>query len=764
MKLDQYASISGRLVPAHGEEDAASAPMVTVDQIVGILRRQIVLIAACVVLTIGAAAVILSQMTPQFSASAQVKLVQPERVNRTVGNLLSEIDVDDKFIAGEVQVMESGRLLAKVVESLELYESPEFNPELREEDSLFATVRRLKGTVMGLFRPAAPPPAGAAEENPVFTKALNAQRDAIGEYGTVIGALRSQMRVRQVGNTSVVDINVVSADPRKATAIANTVADSYIMTQIESRFASVRRVTNWLNDRLSDLRTELERSETAVQDFIARELLANGETTRQLEKEIDELTSRLAAAQSDRANAVAEVNMLRDLIDRRGIDAAAVVLASSIVEGNRDRMVLLRQRESEIAERFGPDTDKLTPVRLELDALAIENRREVNRLMDERLALADVAAERMRILEERMGVLRARSIELGRSEVELRQLRREADANKAVYEKFLATYKESRELGDLRQSLAEVISYAEVPSAPSSPRSKVALVLAAFAGISAGVGLALLREFFRRGVVDAEQLTRKTGVEAFGSFSRLRNRREDVLDTVVADPRSPLAEEARSLRSLLLLGNAQRPLVIAATSSRHGEGGTTTAMLLARAFGEMGTTCLVIDADLMRRTLSQRLEIAVGPDLIDCLTGKAEMVDAMRVDERLHCAVLPIVGEVVDPSALLMSCAMDRVLAMARENFEVVVIDTPPILATTAEPLVMGRHADVVLLTAEWNATPRKTIIEAIGAMRRVNAKQLGLVFSKVDRRAEARFNRYVNRYGGSARPSPAFHPQTVVG
>lgn len=730
---DPYAArrLPGRVDP--------EPPATTLDfgQIFGILRRRLWLILLCILAALIVAGVILARTTPLYTASAQLKLDQQEQINRSFRDLVTDFDMDSKVIAGEIAVIESARLLTRVVDTLGLDADPEFNPALREPSRLDAAVSAVKGWVKSLVELE---PQSAAPIPDSIAAAASRQAATLGEHGAVVGNLRSRISASQLGTAYIVNVAVTSEDPRKAAAIANTVVDAYLHEQLESKFATMRRVSNWLSGRMGDMRARLEESEAAVQAFMAREIGADGETVGLLEQQISEMTTMLVAARSDHAEALARNEILRRFVEASGAGAAASILASPILEANRAQLLALRNEEARILDRFGGDSAKLKPLGREIEALQAENAVEVDRVLIESDDTVSVAAARIELLDRALRDLRERALDLGRRQLELRQLEREAESNQVIYEKFLATFKESRELLDLQTADAKVISYADVPSGKSSPRIKVSLILALAAGTFAGIGIAFLLELTNRGFRSVSELASRTGVPVFGSLSRTKGNglfRRDPVATMLRDARSQVAEEARALRTFIQMSGTPRRGVICFSSSLPGEGHTDAAILTALSFSQMGLSCVVVDADLRERPVARRLGRSGLPDIVAVLRGEALPENAVAASEHTGLCYLPAETPVADPTALLLSGAMEALLDWLRQHFDIVLLNTPPVLSA-ADGLTLMDRADLTLLAVRWQGTPADALAQALDLVNRIGVPACGLVLTGVKRSADA--------------------------
>ena len=737
--------------PALGE-DAAQPQQLSLDlgEIFQIVRRRLPLIVACVVLSVAAAGLLLSTMTPKYTATAQIMLESPSNVDRSIEDLVVGLSADTTAIEGELALMLSRRLLARVGERLGLIGDPEFNPQLREPAPVNQMIGGAKrfvkrlvlgdgGGAAGAASPAAGAGAGGDEQALLaLDAAAGAEQEVLGEYAGVANALRSSVRATQPGRSQLVDLRVTSADPRKAAAIANTSVNMYIEDRLEAKFESSRRLANWLTGRIRMLKANLETSEASVERFQEKLKGPDGEEPERLTRQIAELTSKLTAAMANHAQLNAQHVKARTLADGAGALVAMEVLSSDVLDSYRTTLARLQRREAEVAERFGESHPRLASIRLEIASVSDEMRREIDRLIEELRNDVAVAEAEVAALETSLGELEEKSRRLGADSVQLRQLERDAEANLVIYENFLAKLKRASEVEELQQADARVISYATPPSSPSSPKVGTTLALALVAGGFAGVGLAFLIEFFNRTFSTPEQVSRETGLPVFASISKLRRglRRARPLDWARTKPRSIIADEARRLRSFLSLDEVGTTRAVAVTSSLSGEGKTTTSLLLAWACAQAGRSCVVIRADAPPKG-APGAQGGEGPDLVAAIRGEASLEEALRRDDHGGFDVLPALRAVDDPSALFSSGRARSIVEMLRERYDVVIFDTPASFLRS-DASVLSRYADTILFAVQWRRTGRETVLQCLTAITAMHpGKSLGLVLTMVDRSRE---------------------------
>lgn len=732
--------------PAESPPPAEENITLNIDQVFRILIRRFWLITLCTLFAIAVGIAAIVTTTPTYTSGAQILLGEQGRSTGSGADIVSGRRLSDEVIEGELAILRSGRLIARVVEKLGLANDPEFNARLQEQSWLDIKIQQAKRMVKDLL--IQEKPTGSGKPSDAVRAAAAAQSAITGDIGAVVWRVSNRLVTRQVGNSFVISVGMTSTDPQKAAAISNAVVDEYILFSMEMSFDAAQRTTDWLDQRLQQMDDEVEEAENAVIAFRTN-LLTDSETVERVGQQMSELTTKLVTGRAELAVAEARYRQIAQLIEERGPTAASDVLSTPIVVKYRNELADLRREESDTLTRFGSDSLKLEPIRQSIQTVVSELDREVQRVADELSNDAELARAGVRSLQESLRAMELMLLTHQKDQVELRQLERVASANRLVYEEFLGRFKESREIQSFQIADAEVISYASPPNTPSTPKIFRTLVLACFAGAFVGIGFAFLLELRGSVLVSREEVARATGLQIFGALPLMRSRPEiaratrpqifsvlpfvrsrrwlrngpGLIPTRVLDE---AGQYARRLRSYIEVGTDEPVRTVLVTSSQPNEGKTMTALLVAWAFAQSGKTCLLLDAD-MRRSPISRLWPRGSADLRDVLRGHATLDEAAHHDRGTDLDFLAASAPSEDPAALLASKMSDRLLAEALERYDVIVIDSPP-LRPVNDALALAEHADLVLFAVRSRATSAKFANESISHLRVARSRKIGAV------------------------------------
>lgn len=566
---------------------------------------------------------------PLYRATTVVVLdPQVEKVVE-LGSVLPGLPTDNTAVNTEVEILSSRALLAEVADTLSLERDAEFNPALRPP-GLFDQVIATAKVMLGI------PPAEPLRESRTAT----------------LDALSDALTVRNIPDSMVFELTTESRSPEKAALISNTLSKLYIRRQIDLKFSATEQATEWLTDRVAELKIELEKAETDAKSFAAEMELINPETLELLSQQLKEVRERIFARETG--------------IKRSG--------RSNV----RDRAQLetLRALEIDLSKKIG---------RQSLDLVTLE------------------------------------------------QLQREATASRLIYEYFLSRLKETSVQQGVQQADSTILSPAEIPPAPARPRGVLVIVFSAMLLALVAAVQVIRREAMRQTFRSAEEIEEHTGLTVLGQIPRIPARhRKSVLTYVVSKPTSAAVEAIRNLRTSVFMAGPASPQIIMLTSSVPGEGKTTQALAMAQNMASLGKRVLVIEGDIRRRMFRSYFQMDDVPGMLGALTRKVRLEDAVWRSDQLGVDILP--GDKTDTNAadIFSSPQFGRLLRGARKSYDVILIDTPPVLVVP-DARVIGQHADAILYTVHWDKTPRRQVAAGLRSFQTVGLTVTGMVLSKVN-------------------------------
>ncbi|MCL5776873.1 polysaccharide biosynthesis tyrosine autokinase [Limibaculum sp. FT325] len=645
-----------------------------------------------------------SKQVPRYTASAQVILNVGDVQDPTgMRNPVRSYLFSTASINTELRSLQSEDLLRRVVQSLELQNHWEFNPSIPPppQATSASTLEKLFTTVTEPFRDAPPRPS--------FTPALGSPEAA---ESAAVSALRGVVSTRNLEGSYVFLISAQTLSPEMAPAIVNAVAQEYVASQRERSFNEIEESIVWLGERVAELKVELETAEGKVADFAAdasllgEEALVAGrlqlKAMRDQEAELWETAERLRK----------QISSLEEL--RRNDDFPGIARAATDPELQRLARGLSRD---DPAENALPEFDALFAQLIV--SLGSQAERLEGRARDLAAAVTELAAQ-----------VSAQSSDL----ITLQQLKREADAARVIYESFLGRLKEMSVRQGTQRSDVSVLTLAHGLGRPIFTNKTRDSLKGGLKGIGLAIILVLALNAIRTSIRSPEELEAVSGHSVISVIPNGPSRHaKAVLEEIVEKPGSRLGEAVRNLRTAIQLSNVDvTPKVVLVTSSVPEEGKSVLAAALAQTTALSGKRVLLVDADLRRRVLSKFFDTTGKQGLVSILSGASSFEDARIIDQRTGLHVVLAEGGKVTPVDLFESDQFARFLSDAREQYDLVVLDTPPVLAVP-DARVLAQHADATVYAVRWNKTSRRMVKTGLGSLSQAHVHVSVLALTRVD-------------------------------
>jgi polysaccharide biosynthesis transport protein len=319
--------------------------------------------------------------------------------------------------------------------------------------------------------------------------------------------------------------------------------------------------------------------------------------------------------------------------------------------------------------------------------------------------------------------------------VQLRALERESDANKTLLQQFLSRFEEISAQSDLvgKQTNARILSKAVVPEKPSEPKKRQLLALIFLAASTLAAALVLLVENMDRGFRSGDQIEESTVVRTFGLVPVLKGRRRagGPQGFVVKNPSSLLGESIRSVYTNILISRAKpAPRTVLLTSSQPKEGKTTLAGCLTRVCAMSGKRAVLVEADLHKPHVHRLLGVPQSPGLTEFYRGQARLQEILHQDKATGAFVIPSGRLGIDPTMVLGSAQMRELLADLSRDFDLVVVDSPPLMAVS-DARLLAPEMDASIFVVRWGKTHREVVRQSLREL--LDASLGGVVVSMVD-------------------------------
>ncbi|WP_207477692.1 GumC family protein [Arenibaculum pallidiluteum] len=708
------------------------------DLLMVLKRRKWWLIGTVAIITL-LGIVAATTMTPLYSATTSVMVDPREERVVNVEDILTGLPADAGTLESEIEVLKSDALAKRVIAQTGLDATAEFNPLIAraqaEANPPLIDVDRWISAVNPI--PAIKRWVAGAEEEPVDPDASARRAET-----AMLGKFMSRVDVRTVGRSRVLEVTFTSEDPALAQRVADTIAQLYITQQLEAKFDARQRANQWLGERLSKLREEVEKADRAVEQYRAQAGIVEGRDTRLINEQISGLNAQLIIARSDLNAARAQLSAAESAVRQRGGRAAFDAVDSPIVTNLRNQETLLRQREAELLNTLGPRHPQVIDLKEQIreiqNAIGAEAGNRLNGLRSQ----VQVAQERVSSLEANARRLEQEAGRLGGVEVEYRQLERVAEANRTLYQNFLSRSRETEEVNFERPN-AYIVSNASMPLDASFPNKKLVVAAAFVIACFLGLVLVFVAEQMETGLQtqdDVERLLRERTLSLIPVIPGALGRRRPQ-DYVLEKPSSAFAQAVKSLFTSLVIAHQRQGggNVILVTSAVPGEGKSTTAASLARIMSVAGRKALLIDCDLRRPQVHEALKLDNKLGLADFLAGGATLPQVLKKDPKSGADVITAGSHVDHPEEILRNPLFEQLLVNMGPQYSLIVLDTPPV-TPVSDTLVLADKASQCVMVARWRRTPAKLVEKALRRLKEAGGNVVGIALTQVDTRKAARY------------------------
>lgn len=555
-----------------------------------------------------------------------------------------------------------------------------------------------------------------------------------------IAAAAGSVTVKASGTTRILEVTCDSPDPRLAADFANALVAEFIEESLDSRWRTTAKTAEYLTKQLEDLKIKLEKSEDELQAYasaVGLQLTGSDEKGGKenvAEERFRALQSELLKAQAERMAAQSKYEMANSSPP----EALPQVLDDATLREYQSKLVDLRRQLAELSTTLMPANPKVQKVQAQIDEIEAALRREQSNVV-RRLGNDYQAALRREqlLLAEANVQSRLVSVQAAKA-VHYNILKREVDTNRQLYESMLQKVKEAGIASAMRASTYRVVDAATPPERPYRPRPARMAFFGLLGGLVLGFGFVIVRERADRTLQQPGDLTFYLNLPELGvipsgrsAVAKLGPRGPaglipgqsadgDKLELVTWKRKPSLIAESfrATLTSILLSGqNGERPRVIALTSAGPSEGKTTAASNLAIALAETNRRVLLVDADMRRPRLHDVFELPNEEGLSTLLQEKAplkgrELPAAVQETEVPGLFVLPSGPPSAHASNLMYSPRLPELIELFREEFDTVLIDTPPMLHL-ADTRLLARYCDTVILVVRAGRTSRDTALAA---------------------------------------------------
>lgn len=686
-------------------------------EIMGILLRRRLWIYGCTATMLLAAALVCIFMTPQYRAVSELQLLKQD---------LGELSVGDMNPAG------GG-----------------FADPLDFSLTLQTQVRVLKSDALAL--------QVIKELNLADAEAFRLDRQA-----TILERFKANLKVDGISGTRLITVSYTHPDPKMAARIVNQLVSDFVEYNFQVRYSATSKAAEFLGQQLVDLKSQVEKAqERAVQLQKDSGIFGEDERHNIVVTRLEQLNNEVTAAEEERVMKEAVYKLARSgnpelvagmLGGRTDPTASGTANSLALLTGLRQQEANLDAEYADAATKYGPAYPRLIQIKERLTSVRSSIAAELGKVVDRAKREYELSASREGAARGSFAEQKKIAAQMNNKAIDFLIAKHEADSSRVLYEHLLGKVKEADVLAGLRPSELHVVDQAAIPDHPARPNAPLYLAFGALAGMVLGVVCAFVAHTMDHTIRDVGEIEISGYAPVLGVIphagqlpgngskhwlnTQMRNARTDAAHhaSLPGLHNPAVAEAFRAVRTSLLLSQPDEPpKVLMITSGMAQEGKSFASLNLAAALAHNGSKVLLVDADLRRGTLSRVLNQHCVIGMSQVLLGDADLEDACRqLEDVPGITFIPAGAHPAQPSELLGSRRMAAIIESWRQQFDYVLIDTPPVLPVT-DAVVLSPKVDTVIVVVRFAFSNRPSIMRTIRVLRDVQAARLGLLVNAMD-------------------------------
>lgn len=582
--------------------------------------------------------------------------------------------------------------------------------------------------------------------NPAFDGGKTGRRESLDDplvRDRTLRAMRSQIAVVHKPKDEIIRVSATTTSPQVSAKVVNTLINDYVEYLFETRYGASKRASGWLEKQLDDLKQQVENDQTALTSLQAKlgfiglnesgnDSLFSQSLTSIGKAASDATIERIVAEAKYRFLQESDPNLIEGEVNLLGGSGASGTTTSSLLQTLRSAQATQSSSYARLLAQFGPNYPDVKEAKSQLDETTRQVKAEQSRILNQAKLSYSAATANEQMTAKALSGKQGQAFGQRNDMVKYLILLHDYQAHRTLYESLISRLQEAGITAGLEGGEVDIVDLADVPTKPAPPGRLTYYLGSLLAGLFLGFVLALLAEALNTRIRTPDQARRASSFASLGALPHL-SRRQALADSLQD---SPYMEAIDSVRASLFNAGASAPppRVLLVTSAQPGEGKSTTALYLAGVLAQHQARVLLLDCDLRRGTLSNKLELPSTPGMGEILTGSATFTQSLQPAPHIPGLRVVVCGTRPDIRAgvLLDSPQMRELLASARESFDYVVLNGPPTLGFS-DVLNLGQLADGTVMVVRNGVTERKVLKRAESVLRSAGVRMYGYILNDVN-------------------------------
>jgi capsular exopolysaccharide synthesis family protein len=659
----------------------------------------------------------------------------------------SYIGYDPGFLATQTQIIKSKKVGRQVVEKLKLDETyNQYFPQMNSDASVF---KKITGWGKSLFRVS------------MKLAGIGSRKDMAGNQVDLTEAEKKEQWIESLSQMisngisvgrgekeegSVVNISFVSTNPVLSADIVNSVSAAYKEFLLDMRTQSTSETLQWLEKKAADQREKLEASENRLQQYKKdQNIYLVDDQEAMFPQKVANLSNRLTQVQAE----MEEMSSLYQEISRMSLAEALNLpeVAESVTVADLRRKVIDQEQEiGTLSKSLGDKHPRMIRAKEDLQALKEKLNQEIRGVILSIKNKYELAQEQAANLQSLLDQTKQTATLMNDKLIQYEILKRDVKVNNILYERMLQRIKEYDATDTSSPINVWVVEQAAVPRMAFNKDLKRTILMGIIAGLMLGVGLAFFLEYLDNTVKTVEDAESRLNLPLMGAVPLLKDDNGKI-ETIVQDsPLSVVSEHYKAIRTAVLLSSSSgAPKSVLISSMNPKTGKTVTATNLALAFAQSELRVLLVDADMRRPRIHKVFGLDNKTGLSTCLAGQTG-IPISKKEEMPFLHFVPAGPVPPNPSELLSSHRLEKIIHGLRESYDCVIIDSPPMLTVT-DAILISKLVDQTLLVIRSGVSTYESMLRGEKILSGVNAKGLGYIVNALDQE-RVRYDYYYRTYG----------------
>jgi len=639
---------------------------------------------------------------PVYRGTAQILIERESPKILSLPDVMALNTSDRDYYQTQYEMLKSRSLAERIVKRLDLIHHPNFTPRKKKKS------------------------AEASEDTSLTSTWLT-------------NAFLARVVIEPVKNSRLVNVSFESKDPKLAAKAANTLAEEYILQNLELHSQLSQEASKWLWSEILEQRSKLEESEAALQKYkVDHGIIAIEEKETITPQKLAELNSEALAAQNQRAELETKVRQVESLSNEgKSLESIPEVLNNPFIQDLKNKQASLIQEHAELSSKYGPKHPQMIRLQSELGTVQDQINNEVDKIVNSIRIQYQVARAKEADLKSAFEDQKEEALDLSRKSVQYNILKREADTNRQMYEQMMKRLRETSISEEIDSTNIRIVDYAEEPRAPIRPKKRTNVLLAALIGLSLGIGLAFFFEYLDTSIKTPEEIEKNLNLPFLGTVPAIKipgASRKTIDELIVLDhPHSTPAESFRLIRTGILLSTAERPpKSILVTSAAPFEGKTLNSVNLALTMAQSGSRTILIDSDMRKPRIHAIFNVENDHGLTDLLTSDMNPESIIQPTSDPNLFILPAGKTPPNPAELLSSEKMRKIIHTLSDRFERIILDSPPLIAVT-DGVILSSLTEGTILVIQAGRTGKESVRRAAKVLQDVGARILGVILNNLE-------------------------------